>query len=446
MNVAGLLKRWPGRAEQVQGLLKVAGAAGSPSLFIYGPSSTGKTSLVRDVLRELQLAHAYVNCVEWTKPRPLLQSVLSQLKGRKRKASEGYSIDCRCENTAEFLVQLPGIAPAHKSAKYIVVDHVERIGDSDLLAVLLKARELSGANIGVILISSVAWGSCMFDSDTLRMSRPMQLAFPAYDEDTLKKILALGCPAGEDVQSYVNFITSYMYEFVRITRGLEDLQKAMQLLYPIYMQPVRSGQVKADNSRALFAAFTPHFKAAVANFSSGAAASSFVAKQQKARADARPPGGLDFELPYNSKLLLLAAYIASRNRPNLDRRLFDTGPGKRRRKNALASDRQAEFAREAQLRGPITFPQERLLSYFWNLLKAEAADREAAPWHERAAQQQQSAEVFMLLRSLVSLRLLSQVTGDMLDDGKYQCNIKDELAQKLAQNLRIDLNPYLLYV
>ena len=39
-----------------------------------------------------------------------------------------------------------------------------------------------------------------------------------------------------------------------------------------------------------------------------------------------------------------------------------------------------------------------------------------------------------------------QVTGDMLDDGKYQCNMKDELAQKLAQNLRIDLSPYLLYV
>ena len=46
----------------------------------------------------------------------------------------------------------------------------------------------AGANIGVILISSVAWGSCMFDSDTLRVSRPMQLAFPAYDEDTLKKV------------------------------------------------------------------------------------------------------------------------------------------------------------------------------------------------------------------------------------------------------------------
>ena len=39
-----------------------------------------------------------------------------------------------------------------------------------------------------------------------------------------------------------------------------------------------------------------------------------------------------------------------------------------------------------------------------------------------------------------------QASGDMLDDGKYHCNIKDELAQKLAQNLQINLSSYLLYV
>ena len=105
----------------------------------------------------------------------------------------------------------------------------------------------------------------------------------ATDFDFGLQILALGCPAGQDVHAYVSFITTYMFEFVRITRCLEDLQRAMQLLYPVYMQPVTSGQIKADNAKALFAAFTPHFKAAVASFSSGASASSFASKQQKAR-------------------------------------------------------------------------------------------------------------------------------------------------------------------
>ena len=37
-----------------------------------------------------------------------------------------------------------GIAPPHAPTKYIVVDHVERIADTDLLAVLLKAKEITG--------------------------------------------------------------------------------------------------------------------------------------------------------------------------------------------------------------------------------------------------------------------------------------------------------------
>ena len=38
-----------------------------------------------------------------------------------------------------------------------------------------------------------------------------------------------------------------------------------------------------------------------------------------------------------------------------------------------------------------------------------------------------------------------QASGDMLD-GKFQCNIKDDLAQKLAHNLQINLSSYILYV
>ncbi|DBB06530.1 TPA: hypothetical protein ACH3X1_012075 [Trebouxia sp. C0004] len=354
-----------------------------------------KANCGRDVLRELQHTTAYVNCAEWTRARPLLQSVLSQLKARRQGHDPARAVRL-------------GVAPPQKPAKYIVVDHVERIADSDLLAVLLKAREITGASVGLILISSVSWGSSIFECDTLRVVRPMQLPFPAYEDDVLTKIIALGCPSKEDVESYVRFIGSYMYDFARVSRRLEDLQKVIQNLYPVYLQPVRDGKIESDNATALFAAFAPHFREAVANFTYGAAAATIVPKHHKPRADAKPTSGLDFELPYNSKLLLLAAYIASRNRPNLDKRLFDTGPGKRRRNNAMASDRQAEGAKEAQLRGPITFPQERLLSYFWNLLKSEGADDEAAAWDEGAAHQQQSAEVFMLLRSLVSLRLLSQ--------------------------------------
>lgn len=52
---------------------------------------------------------------------------------------------------------------------------------------------------------------------------------------------------------------------------------------------------------------------------------------------------LDFELPFTSKVLLLAAYICSRNKPALDRRLFDPASRAGRRRSTMASDRQARL-------------------------------------------------------------------------------------------------------
>ena len=136
--------------------------------------------MCRDVLQQLGLQHAYLNLVETTKPRPLLQSILTQLKvcwtpmpctaapshlhrstacdsqvlhagmpccavqGKKRKAEAGYCGDCRCDAAAEFLLQLPEVAPPSGPAKVIVLDNVQRMAKSDLLAAILKAQELTG--------------------------------------------------------------------------------------------------------------------------------------------------------------------------------------------------------------------------------------------------------------------------------------------------------------
>ena len=68
---------------------------------------------------------------------------------------------------------------------------------------------------------------------------------------------------------------------------------------------------------------------------------------QRCRVRCRPGGAapapterLDFELPFGAKFLLLAAYVASRNRPALDRRLFDPTARSGRRRGAMASDKQ----------------------------------------------------------------------------------------------------------
>ena len=62
---------------------------------------------------------------------------------------------------------------------------------------------------------------------------------------------------------------------------------------------------------------------------------------------------------------------------------------------------KVENAREAALRGPHSFPVERMLAVFWHLLTSEEDDGGNAS--------QQAGDVFTQITSLVSLRLLSRV-------------------------------------
>lgn len=49
---------------------------------------------------------------------------------------------------------------------------------------------------------------------------------------------------------------------------------------------------------------------------------------------------LDFELPYFSKFILLAAFICSRNKPSMDRRIFDPTSRAGKRHGQLSHDKQ----------------------------------------------------------------------------------------------------------
>lgn len=94
------------------------------------------------------------------------------------------------------------------------------------------------------------------------------------------QILALGCPPEESVQSYILFIKTFIPNFTRISRRLEDLQSVVHHLYPVYIQPVKDGTVSAQNTGALFKAFTPRWKEAIANFTAGTNNLSQAARRQ----------------------------------------------------------------------------------------------------------------------------------------------------------------------
>ena len=71
---------------------------------------------------------------------------------------------------------------------------------------------------------------------------------------------------------------------------------------------------------------------------------------------------------------------------------------------------KAEAAAEAKLRGPHTFPLERLMATYWELLYAQGEHQGVCP-NAQEHWDALSADVFLQISSLVSLRFLSQVGG-----------------------------------
>jgi hypothetical protein len=193
-----------------------------------------------------------------------------------------------------------------------------------------------------------------------------------------------------------------------------------------------------------------------------------------------------------------AAYLASRNRPSVDKQLFENSSGARRRGGGRARggtqalDRQAEAAKAAQLRGPHTFTLQRLLHIYRMLRRADpgraagdavvpapagasaaaaaaaalfgggaagssaaaAASAAAGGWAGAGCEDGASeldvdgAPLLSSVAGLVGRRLLSGGGSgdDALAAPRYGCEVPPAVVEQVALELRVNLAAYLRYV
>lgn len=73
-----------------------------PPVFVYGPTATGKTSIVHEAIRVLRRPHAYVSYRSSHIPR-----LMFELLGHVRSASNNYSSARKCESLIDFAKHLP---------------------------------------------------------------------------------------------------------------------------------------------------------------------------------------------------------------------------------------------------------------------------------------------------------------------------------------------------
>jgi hypothetical protein len=105
--VDSLRARWPGRAQQLDQLLRIVGQPTDyvPPLILHGSTATGKSELLSDLLQTQQLPHAFVHCAECYSQSLLLELILTELR-QDAGVAEGGSSSTRVRDLGVFAQQV----------------------------------------------------------------------------------------------------------------------------------------------------------------------------------------------------------------------------------------------------------------------------------------------------------------------------------------------------
>ncbi|KAL1917229.1 uncharacterized protein VTP21DRAFT_4885 [Calcarisporiella thermophila] len=430
---------FPGRSKQIETLHRLLGEPSDvtpPAIFIYGHSSSGKTTVLKHLLaRSLpRNQFAFINCIERHTPRLIYEHALNQLTGTQPRHENDYCGYTRCEYFDDFVRFLKDACGDGVETRYLVFDRAERLRDMapTFLPALLKLPELTGKNLCVILISSVVWEKFRAKTGSYE---PYLLHFTDYTKQDIAQILAKDCPPDQDVAFFLQFVDVVYDVFHKNCKDLNELRHLVALLFPVYVQPVLDSRVQKTEHIKLFKMAQEYFAEATDKL--------YLREISSAEWVKRPPNapsstlrevtaanaGSGVELPYYTKFLLISSYIASYNPPRLDMRYFAKGREERKGKGKQRKEPQTGGKLRQQLLGPKAFPVERMLAIFYSIIE-DPIDN--------------TVDIQTQISSLVSLRLLIRVTSmDRLDTMKLKCNASFELVRQLARSLRFDIERYL---
>lgn len=223
-------------------------------------------------------------------------------------------------------------------------------------------------------------------------------------------------------------------------------------LWPNFIAPVLEGTHSASQFGRLLLANRSLFQSdsvLVPNVTLDAPISSTLVT---ASSQPRKHQGIGSQLPYYSRLLLVAAYLASFNPPRTDQLYFmRTAAAKRRKKGggtAISKGRPGITKHRKisrKLLGPQAFVLERMLAIFHAIKEDADSKGRLGKGKELTAG---AADIEMGIATLVTLRLLAKVgsanSGDALDAGtKYRVGVGWEVVRGVGRSVGVEAEDYL---
>ena len=399
-----------GREEDLQrisGLLK----GSFPTMLVVGPPRSGKSSLLKVVLNQLneEMATALVSCLSATiRIADIFEDVLRQV-----------GIESTCANFSDFVQK---ISQMSQKKLVIVLKNADRLRGLDplLLPGLMRLHELvSNVDVSVVLVSNFPWPKWRLNTH-LAGSTPVHVFLKPYNRNQLGQILHENLQDFDEPQVLKdNFVELILSVFQPVCKSYPQFKRASNLLWPVYIKPTKEApKVEPENARSLYRCVESEVKKVMANIHYQEATSMMTEDSKSKR--------LGVELPFLSKFLLLASYLASYNPASTDKRFFMRSRSGRIVKKS-SKLRQQAHQRSSQLLGPKLFDLNRMLAIFHVIVDQKVSA---------------SFEIQSQVASLVTLQMLSQ-SGEDLDLPKYKCNVGLDFIRQVAKNVGFELHRYL---
>ncbi|KAJ0255431.1 Orc1-like [Hirschfeldia incana] len=483
ITLDALLSSFPGRRSQILDLIRLIGPLDSPALpvIIYGDASTGKTSVALQVFRHLSRPFVYSSCRTCCSPRLLFESILNQLLLHSKSSSNGYASAKRCDKPSEFVnllrEALGSVVETLSSAKverkpmgkmvYLVVDHVDLIKEWDKGGMILQFlfglySVLKMPQLGVILISGLP--PDVYYSN-VGYTDPLPVYFPEYSEDELRQIFLKN---HVNKKLYSSFLDVVLRPLCRVTRRVEELSTTFSSLFRKYCEPLDDLSISPneDLKRRLYSNLKPHITSCLNEIFrvSSRPLDGDTRGERRQKASYGSEKGeeglevLDFHMSTSAKYLLIAAFLASRNPATLDASMFDSTGGmdnrKRKRKASEKSMEKKEMAeQEAVMKGPGSFPLERLLAIFQCIASVgdssfgeeedQEGEGEEATGYDKESNNMMS-DILLQVSSLCDANFIIKSGSCPLEGSiRYRSLVSEDLSLKVARSLNFPLSKYL---
>lgn len=415
------LQSFPCREKQINKLIQLIGNGEEllpESLFVYGHTSTGKSSIVNRLLTDLSIKFVTVNLIECYNAKSIFETILNNLNPKQT--------DIKCDNVPDFIIKLKEF----DETLIIVLDKAERLRNNEmLLSVFLRLQEFTEINISAILISDVMFEQFFPTS----LKSPIQIFFPHYSKAELLEILSLDFPKEHQyiekeynqnfdvgLDFYQNYLNVLLSIFYRACKDLSEIKYMAHINFKKYCHPVLTNQIDSNDVAGLWRNISPILKSSLENLYH--------------RIDVTIPKidekiTCNIELPFYAKFLIIAAYLASYNPVKEDKRLFVKLHDRKRNTKRRIESKQLVSEKTALQLGPKLFGLDRLLAIFYAIIE------EQVPL---------TSNLLVQLSSLVELKML-QLTGNdtELSSQKYRCNVDYEFIQSIAKMVGFNIQKYL---